>query len=59
MTAYEINRKTLIAKINWEKTTRKAGTDDLKDMMDALQEMNRLKVEVKGDFNNPETPEVK
>lgn len=45
LSARAIKRKKVIAKMNWEKTLLQAGADDLKDMLDILQEMNQIKME--------------
>lgn len=44
MTAHAIKRKTVSAKLNWDKTLELAGASDMKDMIDILQEMNKIKL---------------
>lgn len=40
---HSIKRKTVTSKLNWEGTLQQAGAEDLKDMLDTLQEMNQIK----------------
>lgn len=42
LTANAIKRKTVIPKMNCDKMLLQAGADDLKDMLDLFQEMNKI-----------------